>query len=68
MRNLYKPMEYTCKLRLYTYRVAQKSVNLKYSLVLSGMFRFKLVSKCAERHHRAVRCALNVRAHLKHFV
>jgi hypothetical protein len=42
------------------YRVAQKSVNLKHSLVLEGMFRFKPVSKFVERYHSAVNCALSM--------
>jgi hypothetical protein len=43
---------------LLTYRVAQNSVNLIYSLVLTGMFR--LASQFVERYHIVVICALNM--------
>jgi hypothetical protein len=42
------------------YRVGQKSINLKYFLVLMGIFRFKPVSQSAERYHSLMNCALNV--------
>jgi hypothetical protein len=41
------------------YRVPQKSVNLKHSLVLTGMFRFKPASQFVERYHSVVGCALD---------
>jgi hypothetical protein len=43
----------------YTYRVAQKSVNLKHSLVITGMFRFKPATQFVERYHSGVSCAMN---------
>jgi hypothetical protein len=39
------------------YRVAQKTVNLKYFLLLTGMFGFKLASQFSERYHSVVSCA-----------
>jgi hypothetical protein len=39
--------------------VAQKSVNLKHSLVVTGMFRFKPATQFVERYHSVVSCALN---------
>jgi hypothetical protein len=42
------------------YRLTQKSVTLKYSLVLTGMFLFKPASECVERYHSVESCALNV--------
>jgi hypothetical protein len=36
------------------YRVAQKSVNLKHYLVLTGMLRFKPASQFVERFHRVM--------------
>jgi hypothetical protein len=41
-------------------RVAQKSVNLKYYLVLTEMFRFKPTSQSVGRYHSTVSCALNM--------
>jgi hypothetical protein len=43
----------------HKYRMAQKSVNLKHSLVLMGMFRFKPVIHSVKGHHSVVSCALN---------
>jgi hypothetical protein len=40
--------------------VAQKSVNLKRSPLLTGMFRFKPVSQFVERYHSVASCALNM--------
>jgi hypothetical protein len=42
------------------YRVVQTSVTLKYSLILTGMFRFKPVSQFVERYHSVVSCSLNM--------
>jgi hypothetical protein len=36
------------------------SVNLKYSLVLTSMFRFKRANQFVERYHSFVSCALNM--------
>jgi hypothetical protein len=41
------------------HRVAQNSVNSKYYLVLTGMFRFKPASESAEQYHSVVSSALN---------
>jgi hypothetical protein len=38
----------------------QKSVTLKHSLVLTGMFTFKPASRFVERYHIVVGCALNM--------
>jgi hypothetical protein len=40
--------------------VAQKSVNLKHYVVLTGMFRFKPASQFVEPYHNAVSCAVNM--------
>jgi hypothetical protein len=40
--------------------VAEVSVNLKYSLVLTGMFRFKFAGQFVERYHSVVSRALNL--------
>jgi hypothetical protein len=40
--------------------VAQKSVNPKHSLVVTGMFRFTPASQYAERYRSVVSCALNM--------
>jgi hypothetical protein len=40
--------------------MAQKSGNLKYSLVSMGMFGFEPVSQFVERYHTIVSCALNM--------
>jgi hypothetical protein len=40
--------------------MAQKSVNLKHSLALTGMFRIKPASQFVERYHRVVSCASNM--------
>jgi hypothetical protein len=42
------------------YRVAQKSVYLKYSVVLTGMFTIKPASQFVEQFHNVVSCALNM--------
>jgi hypothetical protein len=42
------------------YRIVHRSLNLKHSLVLTGMFRFKPTNQFAERCHSVVGCALNV--------
>jgi hypothetical protein len=42
------------------YRLTRKSVNLKYSLVSTGMFLFKPASQRVERDQSALSCALNV--------
>jgi hypothetical protein len=42
------------------YRLGKRSVNLKYFLVLTGMFRFKLTSQFVERYHSIFNCALNM--------
>jgi hypothetical protein len=39
--------------------MAQKSINLNYSLVLEGIFILKHASQFLERYHSAVGCALN---------
>jgi hypothetical protein len=44
----------------YTQSVGQKSVNLKYSLILTEMFRFILASQFVDRYHSVVSCALNM--------
>jgi hypothetical protein len=41
-------------------QMTQNSVNLKHSLVLNGIFRFRPVSQFVERYHSIVSCALNV--------
>jgi hypothetical protein len=48
------------------HRMAQKSVNLKYSLVLMGMFIFKCASRFVERHHSVVSCALSMEDFISH--
>jgi hypothetical protein len=40
--------------RISVYRVPQNLVNIKYSLVLTGIFRFGLGRKFVERSHRVV--------------
>jgi hypothetical protein len=40
--------------------VAQKSVNLNYSPVLKGMFRFKPASQYVEGYHSVAGCAFNM--------
>jgi hypothetical protein len=40
--------------------MAQKSVNLKHSLVLTGMFIFEPGSQFVERYHSVASCALNM--------
>ncbi|PNF27028.1 hypothetical protein B7P43_G10396, partial [Cryptotermes secundus] len=42
------------------YRLAQKPVNLKHYLVLTGVFRFKAARQFGQRYHSVVSCALNV--------
>jgi hypothetical protein len=42
------------------YRVAQKSVNLKYSLLLKGMFGLLPTYQFVEQYHRIGSSALNV--------
>jgi hypothetical protein len=42
------------------YRVVQKSVKLKYSVVLTVMFRFKVTSQFVERYRSAVICAVDM--------
>jgi hypothetical protein len=44
---------------------AQKSVNLKYSVVSTGMFRFKPASQFVEWYHSVVSCALDMEDHVK---
>jgi hypothetical protein len=44
----------------WIYRVTQESANLKYSLVLTGMFQFKSPRQIIERFHSIVGCALNM--------
>jgi hypothetical protein len=39
--------------------VTQKSVNIKYSVVLTGMFKFQNVSQFVERQHSEVSCVLS---------
>jgi ABC-type Na+ transport system ATPase subunit NatA len=41
-------------------QTGQKSVNLKYSLVLTGMLRLKPASQHVQRYHSVVSCALNM--------
>jgi hypothetical protein len=41
------------------YKVTQKSVNLKQSFVLTGMFGIKPASQFVELYHSVVSCALN---------
>jgi hypothetical protein len=45
--------------KLPTYRMAQKSINLKYYIVLTGMFCFKPPSQFMEEYHSGVTCAPN---------
>jgi hypothetical protein len=40
--------------------VAQKSVNLKHSSVLTGMYRFKHASQFLERHSSVLSCAVDI--------
>jgi hypothetical protein len=40
--------------------MAQNSVNLKHSLVLTGIFIFKAASQFGERYHGVVSCALTM--------
>jgi hypothetical protein len=42
------------------YKVAQESVNLKHSLVLSGMFTYESSSQFVERYHSIFSCALSM--------
>jgi hypothetical protein len=42
------------------YRVAQNSINLKYSNLLTGLFRFKPASQSVEQYRRVVSCALKM--------
>jgi hypothetical protein len=42
------------------YRVAQKSVNLKYYLVLTEIFIFKPASQSVERYHSVLACAMKI--------
>jgi hypothetical protein len=42
------------------YRVPQKSVNLKHSLVLTRMFTFKRAIQFLERYNSVVSCAFNM--------
>jgi hypothetical protein len=44
----------------YIYRVSRKSVDLKHSLVLTKMLRFKPSSQFVERYHSVVSCLLNM--------
>jgi hypothetical protein len=44
----------------FLHRVAQKSVNLKHFLVLTGTFKFKPASQLIERYLIAVSCVLNM--------
>jgi hypothetical protein len=50
-----------CKRKFYIHTVAQRSVNLKYSLVLTRMFRFQPSSQSVERYHIVMSCASNVK-------
>jgi hypothetical protein len=43
-----------------TNQMVQKSVNMKYSLVLTGIFRFKPKSQFVEQYYSIVSCALNM--------
>jgi hypothetical protein len=40
--------------------VARKSVNLKHSIVLTGMFSLKTARQFVERYHRVVNSALDM--------
>jgi hypothetical protein len=40
--------------------MARKSFNLKYSLVLTVMFRYQSASQFVERHHSVMSCSLNM--------
>jgi hypothetical protein len=42
------------------YRLGKTSVNLKYSLVLTEMFRLRPASQFVERYHSIFSCALNM--------
>jgi hypothetical protein len=44
-----------------TYRVTQKSVNIKHSLISVGMFRLKPASQFVQWHYGIVSCALNMK-------
>jgi hypothetical protein len=41
-------------------QMAKRSVRLKHSVVLRGMFKFKPESQFVERYHNVVSCALNM--------
>jgi hypothetical protein len=61
----YLPLDYVRiyhlkTLRPYFYRVAQKLVNLKYSLTLVRIFRFRLTSQFVEGYNKDANCAMNV--------
>jgi hypothetical protein len=43
-----------------TYKVPQKLVNVKHSLVLTGMLRFTPASQLVERYHSVAVCAVNM--------
>jgi hypothetical protein len=58
--------ELRCEDIIKKYRVAQKVVNLKRSLVLKGMFRFKPASVFTEQYHSDVH--LNGGSDWKHFL
>jgi hypothetical protein len=42
------------------YRWAKKSANLKHTLALTGMFRFKPASQFVERYHSVMNYALSM--------
>jgi hypothetical protein len=52
--------EDTTREKRRTCRIAQRSVNFKYSLVLTEMFRFTPASQFVEPYHSAVSCALKM--------
>lgn len=48
-----------CFLMPSIHRVTRNSVNPKYSIVLTGIFRFKLASRFVESYHSVVSCVFN---------
>jgi hypothetical protein len=59
MENVQKPSN-SVRFLSFLYRVAQNSVSLKHSLLLTGMIRYKPASQFVERYHSVVSGALNM--------
>jgi hypothetical protein len=49
------------KRSIFIHRVIQKSVNLKHSLVLTGVFSFETADQFVERCHSVVSCVMNMK-------